>query len=156
MASIENGCVRRRLTYAWLAIRWRPTRPSSRARARGGSSTSRFGWRGAAAGGLGLAPSGEIGDRHALFQPTHGTAPQLAGKNVANPLAMILSAAMMLEWLGDRHDDAAARQAAARIERGVARVLADGKPLTADVGGSATTTDVTNAVLAAVDCGSAL
>lgn len=107
-------------------------------------------------GGLGLAPSGEIGDRHALFQPTHGTAPQLAGKNVANPLAMILSAAMMLEWLGDRHDDAAARQAAARIERGVARVLADGKPLTADVGGSATTTDVTNAVLAAVDCGSAL
>lgn len=52
-------------------------------------------------GGLGMAPSAEIGDDHALFQPSHGTAPQLAGKNVANPIACILSAAMMLDWLTD-------------------------------------------------------
>lgn len=55
-------------------------------------------------GGLGFAPSADIGDRHAVFQPCHGTAPDIAGQGRANPIAMILSAAMMLEWLGEKHD----------------------------------------------------
>jgi 3-isopropylmalate dehydrogenase len=102
-------------------------------------------------GGLGLAPSAEIGDEHALFQPSHGTAPQLAGKNVSNPLAMILSARMMLEWLAQRHQDAAADRAAVLIERAVSRVLRAGRTLTPDLGGTATTRDVAQAVIRAID-----
>lgn len=102
-------------------------------------------------GGLGLGPSAEIGDSHALFQPSHGTAPQLAGKNVANPLAMILSASMMLDWLAERHRDQAAGKAAALIERAVARVLASGRVKTPDLGGTATTVDVAKAVIAAME-----
>src|SRR5262249_44387974 len=67
-------------------------------------------------GGLGLAPSAEVGDKHALFQPSHGTAPSIAGKDIANPLAMILSAAMMLDWLGETRNDVAATAAGKRIE----------------------------------------
>jgi 3-isopropylmalate dehydrogenase len=98
-------------------------------------------------GGLGLAPSAEIGDEHALFQPSHGTAPQLAGKNVANPLAMILSAAMMLDWLGERHGDAAAAQAARRIESAAVVVLQYEQLRTPDLGGTATTSQVAEAVI---------
>ena len=98
-------------------------------------------------GGLGLGPSAEIGETRAMFQPSHGTAPQLAGKNVANPIAMVLSASMMLDWLADRHDDVLARDAAQRIERAVAKLLAEGKTLTADLGGTASTSDVTQALL---------
>ena len=54
-------------------------------------------------GGLGFAPSADIGDEDAVFQPCHGSAPDIAGKGLANPTAMFLSAGMMLEWLGDRH-----------------------------------------------------
>ncbi len=97
-------------------------------------------------GGLGLGPSAEIGEKHALFQPSHGTAPQIAGKNVANPLATILSAAMMFDWLGDTRNDAACAQAAVAIENAVAKLLADGKTRTPDIGGTASTTDVANAV----------
>jgi 3-isopropylmalate dehydrogenase len=99
-------------------------------------------------GGLGLGPSGEIGDDHALFQPSHGTAPQLAGRSVANPLAMILSAGMMLDWLAERHRDEAAARGAARIEQSVARVLASGRVIPEDLGGTASTTDVAEAVAA--------
>lgn len=102
-------------------------------------------------GGLGLGPSAEIGDQHALFQPSHGTAPQLAGKNIANPLAMILSAGMMLDWLAERHQDQAAGQAAALIESAVMRVLASGRTKAADLGGSATTSEVAKAVIAAIE-----
>jgi 3-isopropylmalate dehydrogenase len=102
-------------------------------------------------GGLGLGPSAEIGDRHALFQPSHGTAPQLAGQNVANPLAMILSSGMMLEWLSERHQDQAAGQAAALIERAVSRVLRAGRTVTRDLGGMASTADVGRAVIAAIE-----
>ena len=102
-------------------------------------------------GGLGLAPSAEIGDEHALFQPSHGTAPQLAGKDLANPLATILSGAMMLDWLGERHHDAAATAAGAHIEKAVARVLAEGRTLTPDLGGKAGTRAVGEAVIAALD-----
>ena len=98
-------------------------------------------------GGLGLGPSAEIGETRAMFQPSHGTAPQLAGMNVANPIAMVLSASMMLDWLADRHDDVLARDAAQRIERAVAKLLAEGKTLTADLGGTASTSDVTQALL---------
>src|SRR5436189_3585989 len=65
-------------------------------------------------GGLGMAPSADIGDRYAVFQPCHGTAPDIAGQGIANPVAAILSAAMMLDWLGARHGCAAARAAGAR------------------------------------------
>jgi 3-isopropylmalate dehydrogenase len=98
-------------------------------------------------GGLGLAPSAELGDRHGLFQPSHGTAPQLAGQNVANPLATILSAAMMFDWLGERHGDPAASAVAIRIDRAVARVLAEGRHLTADLGGKASTRQAAQAVV---------
>jgi 3-isopropylmalate dehydrogenase len=101
-------------------------------------------------GGLGLAPSAEIGDAHALFQPSHGTAPQLAGKNVANPLATILSAGMMLEWLGETREDPVCTSAAAAIEDAVAAVLQEGSVRTADLGGKATTTDMAAAVASAL------
>jgi 3-isopropylmalate dehydrogenase len=105
----------------------------------------------ATVGGLGMAPSGDIGDRWALFQPSHGTAPDIAGKGIANPIAMILSAAMMLRWLGERHHDAGAAAAADRIEAAAERVLGRGSPMrTADVGGQATTTAVGDAVADAV------
>lgn len=97
-------------------------------------------------GGLGMAPSAEIGNNHALFQPSHGTAPQLAGKNVANPIATILSAAMMLDWLADRYDDPIAREAAQRIETAVAQCLARGELRTVDQGGTATTSQVATTV----------
>jgi 3-isopropylmalate dehydrogenase len=70
-------------------------------------------------GGLGIAPSADIGDKHAVFQPCHGTAPDIMGQGKANPTAMILSAAMMLDWLSQTHDMPAAAQAGARIERAV-------------------------------------
>ena len=73
-----------------------------------------------------------------LFQPSHGTAPQLAGKNVANPFAMVLSAAMMLDWLAERNRDSRAAEAAKLIETGVEKMLLDGKTRTPDMGGVAT------------------
>jgi 3-isopropylmalate dehydrogenase len=101
-------------------------------------------------GGLGMAPSGDIGDHWALFQPSHGTAPDIAGQGIANPVAMILSAAMMLDWLAARHGDATARDGAARIERGVRTVLDKGHARTRDIGGTAATRAVGDAVAAAV------
>jgi len=101
-------------------------------------------------GGLGMAPSGDIGDRWALFQPSHGTAPDIAGKGIANPLATILSAAMMLRWLGDRHKDPAAAAAGDRIEAAVSAVLAAGTIRTPDLGGRATTEAVGDAVASAL------
>jgi homoisocitrate dehydrogenase len=93
-------------------------------------------------GGLGLAPSGNIGDRYAVFEPVHGSAPDIAGKGIANPTATILSAAMMLEHLGEI-------EAARRIEAAVDRVLAEG-PHTPDLGGTATTEAFTEAVIRAM------
>lgn len=97
-------------------------------------------------GGLGLGPSAEIGDENGLFQPSHGTAPQLAGKNVANPLATILSAAMMLDWLGDKHNHTACLEAAAALEAAVAELLRVGDIRTPDLGGTSSTTEVAEAV----------
>ncbi|QDV25512.1 isocitrate/isopropylmalate dehydrogenase family protein [Aureliella helgolandensis] len=101
-------------------------------------------------GGLGLAPSAEIGNAHALFQPSHGTAPQLTGKNVANPIATILSAAMMLDWLADRHADEHAREASQLIESTVAALLSQGMLKTADQGGNVTTSGVAEAIVDAI------
>jgi 3-isopropylmalate dehydrogenase len=101
-------------------------------------------------GGLGLAPSAEVGQEHALFQPSHGTAPQLAGRDLANPLATILSGAMLLHWLGEKHQDEKARAASVLIENAVAQVLREGKTRTADLGGTAGTKAMGDAVLDAL------
>ncbi len=101
-------------------------------------------------GGLGVAPSADIGDENAVFQPCHGSAPDIAGQGLANPLAMILSAAMMLEWLGIRHDHAGIGAGGARLRRAAERVIAEGRVLTRDLGGSATTSEAAAAVAAAL------
>jgi 3-isopropylmalate dehydrogenase len=101
-------------------------------------------------GGMGMAPSADIGDRHAVFQPCHGTAPDIMGKGLANPTAMILSVALMLDWLADRHTHAGAAEAAMRIEAAVDRAFAGGlKPC--EFGGRDGTATVAKAVLAALD-----
>ncbi|MEM7312072.1 MAG: isocitrate/isopropylmalate family dehydrogenase [Planctomycetota bacterium] len=97
-------------------------------------------------GGLGLGPSGEIGEHHGLFQPSHGTAPTIAGKNIANPMATMLSAAMMLDWLGDKKDDATCIAAGKSLEQAVANVLSEGSVRTPDIGGQSSTSDVAAAV----------
>jgi len=84
-----------------------------------------------------------------MFQPSHGTAPDIAGRGLANPVAAILSAALLLDWLADRHGDAGCRAAAMAIEAAVGDVLASG-PRTRDLGGDAGTGAVTDAVLAAL------
>jgi 3-isopropylmalate dehydrogenase len=94
-------------------------------------------------GGMGLAPSADIGDECALFQPAHGTAPDIAGRGIANPIAMILSAAMMLKWLG--HPETVA--AAERIDKAVAAALSDGTLRTADLGGKLSTRQMGQAVV---------
>jgi len=104
----------------------------------------------ATVGGLGLAPSGDIGDHYALFQPSHGTAPDIAGKGIANPLATILSAGLLLEWLGQRDGNVDAARAAARIEAAVDAVTGAGRCLTPDLGGHASTEAVGDAVAAAL------
>ncbi len=104
----------------------------------------------ATVGGLGLAPSGDVGDRHGLFQASHGSAPDIAGKGVANPLATILSAGMMLDWLGRRDANDAAIRAGAWIHAAVTRALADGSALTGDLGGTAGTVAAGDAVIRAL------
>jgi homoisocitrate dehydrogenase len=101
-------------------------------------------------GGMGLATSASYGERTALFEPVHGAAPDIAGRGVANPLAAIGCAALLLEYLGRRPGDGGLSEAcrgwSQRISAAVARIQADG-PHTPDLGGTATTGDVTRAVL---------
>lgn len=94
-------------------------------------------------GGLGVVPSGNLGDTMALFEAVHGTAPDIAGKGIANPTALLLSAIMMLEHIGETG-------AAARIDRALRSVYHEGKTVTRDVGGSATTAEFTRAIIAAL------
>jgi len=101
-------------------------------------------------GGLGVAPSADIGLEQAVFQPCHGSAPDIAGEGKANPMAMILSAAMMLEWLGLKHENAQMGADGARLREAVEAVIARGDVLTADLGGSASTDQVADAVMAAL------
>jgi 3-isopropylmalate dehydrogenase len=98
-------------------------------------------------GGLGMAPSADVGDAHAVFQPCHGTAPDIAGRGVANPLAAVLSGALLLDHLADRHGDDAPRAAARRIETAVQAALDAGEAQTPDVGGNASTRDAARAVI---------
>jgi 3-isopropylmalate dehydrogenase len=98
-------------------------------------------------GGMGMAPSGDIGDRHAVFQPSHGSAPDIAGKGIANPIATILSAAMMLEWLGGAEMVRGARM----IEAAVEELFLDAAFATRDLGGNLTTTECGRQVAAALD-----
>jgi 3-isopropylmalate dehydrogenase len=99
-------------------------------------------------GGLGMAPSADIGDKHAVFQPCHGTAPDIMGQGKANPTATILSAAMMLEYLSDKHDLPAAGEAAQRIENAVDKAYESIKPM--EFGGQDGTAAISRAVLAAL------
>jgi len=92
-------------------------------------------------GGLGMAPGGNIGDRHAIFEAVHGSAPDIAGKNIANPTAMMLAAAMMLDHLGEL-------TAAERIRAALRDAIASGDALTPDLGGQGSTTGFTDAVVA--------
>ena len=91
-------------------------------------------------GGLGLAPSGNIGDHNGLFEPVHGSAPDIAGKNIANPCSMILSASMMLDYLGEW-------EISKDIKNAVQKVIAECKIRTPDLGGDSCTMDVTKAIV---------
>jgi 3-isopropylmalate dehydrogenase len=93
-------------------------------------------------GGLGLAPSAEVGDEHGMFRPIHGSAPKYRSKYVINPIATILSAKMLMDWLADKHDDKSAEEAANRIEKAVDLTLKEGKVLPRDLGGSSKTNEV--------------
>lgn len=97
-------------------------------------------------GGLGMAPGLSAGPRHAMAQATHGSAPDIAGRNIANPYAMIVSAKMLLEWLGHRKEEPRALHAARAIERAVEHVIETRTDLTADLGGSATTVQMGDAI----------
>jgi 3-isopropylmalate dehydrogenase len=98
-------------------------------------------------GGMGMAPSGDIGDDHALFQPAHGSAPDIAGTGRANPTAMFLSAAMMLEWLAERHRISACGEAARILKGAVERSFGQRRILPFEFGGKSGTTEITRAVL---------
>lgn len=91
-------------------------------------------------GGLGLAPSGNIGDHNGLFEPVHGSAPDIAGKHIANPCSMILSASMMLDYLGEW-------EISNDIKNAVEKVIADCKIRTPDLGGDASTIEITKAIV---------
>jgi 3-isopropylmalate dehydrogenase len=97
-------------------------------------------------GGLGLAPSGNIGDDFAIFEPVHGSGPDIAGKKIANPTSMLLSASMMLDWLGDRFGDSNCRAAARSLEFAVIQALTH-RITTPDLGGNYTTQQVAEAVV---------
>jgi len=101
-------------------------------------------------GGLGLAPGLCVGERLAMSQATHGSAPDIAGKNIANPYALIMSGQMLFDWLGRKRNEPKATQAAKLIDTAVDKVIAEAKHLTADLGGKATTTQMGDAVAAAV------
>jgi 3-isopropylmalate dehydrogenase len=98
-------------------------------------------------GGMGMAPSGDIGDKHGLFQPCHGSAPDIAGQGKANPTACILSAAMMLDWLAERSRNVALSQAARRIEKAVDVIFQSQKLKPFEFGGTAGTQAIRDAVL---------
>ena len=90
-------------------------------------------------GGLGLIPSANIGEDRALFEPVHGSAPDIAGKGLANPVACILSAIMMLEYLGEK-------EAANAIDKAVLKVLSESKIVTGDLGGNSSTMEMSEAI----------
>ncbi|MFP3131589.1 MAG: isocitrate/isopropylmalate family dehydrogenase, partial [Nitrososphaeria archaeon] len=88
---------------------------------------------------LGMAPSANIGETFAMFEPVHGSAPDIAGKNIANPIASILSFSMCLEWIGEK-------EASQAVNRAVVNSLEKGDKLTVDLGGSATTYEMAESI----------
>jgi isocitrate dehydrogenase (NAD+) len=90
-------------------------------------------------GGLGLAPGANIGEKGATFEAVHGSAPDIAGKNLANPIALILSGAMLLDYIGEI-------AAGVRVRDAVASVLLEGRHIPRDLGGSASTSEVAEAI----------
>ena len=101
-------------------------------------------------GGLGLAPGLCVGERQAMAQATHGSAPDIAGRNIANPYAMIMSGQMLLAWLGRRHNEPRATEAAQRIQNAVTSLFQEARHLTRDLGGSASTQEMGDAIAALV------
>jgi isocitrate dehydrogenase (NAD+) len=98
-------------------------------------------------GGLGVTPGANFGDEHAVFEAVHGSAPDIAGKGIANPLALLMSGAMLLNHIADSRDDASARDAASRIKAAYDACLEAGES-TRDLGGSLDTEGFTKAVVA--------
>ena len=90
-------------------------------------------------GGLGFAPSANLGDNYAVFEPTHGSAPKYAGQYKVNPIAMLLTSKLMLDWLKET-------DMATRLENAIARVIKEGKVRTYDMGGKDSTLDVAKAI----------
>jgi isopropylmalate/isohomocitrate dehydrogenase-like protein len=95
-------------------------------------------------GGLGFAPSGNIGENLAVFEPIHGSAPEFAGKHKVNPIGAILAAKMMLSWLGEK-------EAASRIHRAVSTMLKEGRVRTFDLGGDATTEQMAEEIVKKIE-----
>nr|WP_306268750.1 isocitrate/isopropylmalate family dehydrogenase [Pararhizobium sp. IMCC3301] len=93
-------------------------------------------------GGMGMAPSADIGQSMGVFQPSHGSAPDIAGRGTANPTAMILSGSMMLDWLGARRGDAALKRAGALIIDVFDKMFVQNAPCPSDLGGQATTEEI--------------
>jgi 3-isopropylmalate dehydrogenase len=102
-------------------------------------------------GGMGMAPSGEIGDDHAVFQPCHGSAPDIAGSGRANPTGMIMSGAMMLDYLGIKFENPHAVKAADRLIAAVKQAYADGNLIPYEMGGRAGTGEIVDAVARQLD-----
>ncbi|MCG8339048.1 MAG: isocitrate/isopropylmalate dehydrogenase family protein [Proteobacteria bacterium] len=98
-------------------------------------------------GGMGMAPSGDIGENHAVFQPCHGTAPDIIGKGMANPVAMLRSAAMMVEWLGEKAGIPEAHQASRFIQLGIDKAFEGGELLPYELGGTAGTREIFDAIM---------
>ena len=101
-------------------------------------------------GGMGMAPSADIGKEHAVFQPCHGTAPDIVGSGKANPTAMYLSAAMMLDWLGERHSMMSCIEAGASLTRAVEDAFAGGGLTPFELGGNSGLHEITAAVMSAL------
>jgi 3-isopropylmalate dehydrogenase len=98
------------------------------------------------AGGIGMGPAGNIGDNFGLFEPIHGAAFDIAGKNIANPSSILLSSKLMLEWLAEKKGDAVAFEEAQKIEHAIRKLLIDNRK-TVDIGGSLSTLEFTKAVV---------
>ena len=101
-------------------------------------------------GGLGLAPGLNAGESHAMAQATHGSAPDIAGRNIANPYAMIMSGKMLFEWLGRKRNEPKAVEAARLIDAAVDRIISEARHLTSDLGGKAGTKQMGDAIAAAL------
>ncbi len=101
-------------------------------------------------GGLGLAPGLCVGNNQAMSQATHGSAPDISGENIANPYAMIMSGKMLFEWLGRKHKESRASKAAELIDAAMEKVISDAKSLTVDLGGSASTQEMGDAISNAI------